>query len=236
MYFVYYLQDPRNSNKGYIGKTCDLKKRLALHYSPYSLKDKTIKNNWIKKLKKQGLNPLVKILATVRTNKEANRLEKYFIKDFKSEGFILVNGTPGGDGWAKGFKMPKTKARLNGAKSVMRKVILRQIETGKEFIFESIKNACVFSKVYTQNAHLVLSNKQFSAGGYYWRYFGEKFNQNKVSKTNITKIIGYNLKTGEQKIYSPGYNCRLDGFNPSCVFAVCKGKRKQHKGWNFNYA
>lgn len=48
-------------------------------------------------------------------------------------------------------------------------------------------------------------------------------------------VIGTNIKTGE-KIHFICLNDSLkSGFQPSCISNCCKGKRKTHKGYYWNY-
>lgn len=61
--------------------------------------------------------------------------------------------------------------------------------------------------------------------------------KNRCLKINrrYREIIGINLITGEQKEYHRIVDTKKDGFNPSNVYANCKGKTRWHKGWYWFY-
>ncbi len=107
--FIYSLTDPITNEIRYIGKANDLKERLTGHYYPYG---NTYKDNWIKKLKKEGLKPIIEELDYV-IKSEWKFWEKYWISQFKTWGFRLTNLTDGGEG-VDGLKHSKeTKEKLS---------------------------------------------------------------------------------------------------------------------------
>jgi group I intron endonuclease len=55
------------------------------------------------------------------------------------------------------------------------------------------------------------------------------------SKLGGRKVIAKNIETQEIKEYAYVTQTKIDGFNPSLVCAVIKGKRKSHKGYIFSY-
>lgn len=94
---IYGLFDPITNELRYIGITfTSLEKRLKFHLND---KAKNYRTCWIKSLKAQGLKPLIqKLVKDEVDRKEACRLEKFFIKWCKENGYRLINGTSGGDG------------------------------------------------------------------------------------------------------------------------------------------
>lgn len=93
--YIYALIDPRpNKNKIYIGKTNNPELRYKQHI--FRLKHNTKKTAWIKKLLFLDLKPELLILDETFDNWES--LETYWISQFRTWGFDLVNGTNGGDG------------------------------------------------------------------------------------------------------------------------------------------
>ena len=48
-------------------------------------------------------------------------------------------------------------------------------------------------------------------------------------------VIGINLKSGETIRFSHLNDSSNEGFQPSCVCNCCKGKRKTHKGYRWQY-
>jgi hypothetical protein len=114
---VYTLEDPRNNSIRYIGITSSiLSTRLSHHCTV--LKGYNYKINWIKKLKKLNLKPIIKELDVCDSFEEALYFERYWIKQFKCWGFTLVNSTEGGEG-ALGYK--HTQASMKKMKELSAK-------------------------------------------------------------------------------------------------------------------
>jgi len=106
---IYELRDPRDSTKSprYVGITIkDLDKRLLGHLS--SLKSKTYKNNWVKSLLKDGVCPTIHLIEEVIGWDYACKVEQYWIKEFKEQGYILTNSTDGGEGSLGLIPRPET--------------------------------------------------------------------------------------------------------------------------------
>jgi len=100
---IYTLADPLTNEIKYIGKTKnDLKARVRLH-----LNIKKEKNNkrvkWIKELKSKGLRPKAEILEFC-SDSDWEMLEDFWINQFRTWGFDLVNTCDGGQG-RRGYKM-----------------------------------------------------------------------------------------------------------------------------------
>lgn len=80
----------------YIGKTINLKKRYDSHINESSLK-RTHKEKWINKTLTNGGKIIMEILD-ICEEKDSNFIESYWISQFKTWGYNLVNLTSGGDG------------------------------------------------------------------------------------------------------------------------------------------
>ena len=96
---IYELRDSRDVTKSprYVGITIkDIDKRLLGHLS--SLKSKTYKNHWIKSLLKEGICPTIHFIEEVIGWDYACKIEQYWIKEFKDQGYNLTNSTNGGEG------------------------------------------------------------------------------------------------------------------------------------------
>jgi group I intron endonuclease len=95
-YTIYKLIDPNTNQIRYIGLTFnDLKLRLKSHISEPG---KSHKIHWIKKLKKQGIRPIIEsIEENISTFEEACEREIYYIDYFKSLGCDLTNMNSGGN-------------------------------------------------------------------------------------------------------------------------------------------
>ena len=111
--YIYILQDPDTLSVRYVGKTTNFKKRLYQHTNKkvqeYSRKRHL--SNWLLKLIKNNKKPIMTIID--ETENDWRNLEIYWISQFKSWGFNLVNLTIGGDG-TEGYNHTKeTIAKLS---------------------------------------------------------------------------------------------------------------------------
>ena len=96
---IYTLTDPITNEIRYVGKANNVSKR---YYKHCRLTDKnTHKNNWINKLLKKNLKPIVDIIDVVPIN-EWVFWETYWISQIRAWGFDLTNSTDGGDGYTFG--------------------------------------------------------------------------------------------------------------------------------------
>jgi group I intron endonuclease len=109
---IYTLSD--ESEIRYIGKTVNLRKRYNSHINESLLK-RTHKEKWINKTLTNNKKIIMEILD-ICDEKESGFIESYWISQFKSWGFNLVNHTCGGDGGSpmKGKKHSKeTKLKMS---------------------------------------------------------------------------------------------------------------------------
>lgn len=93
---IYTLTDPITNQVRYIGKANNVSQRYKAHLNR-ARKHQTHKLNWINSLKQKGLKPILEVIDVVPI-KEWVFWETYWISQFKSWGFKLVNYTLGGDG------------------------------------------------------------------------------------------------------------------------------------------
>lgn len=157
-YLIYGLTDPTTNTIRYIGKSSSGLKRPTSHTSPYSLKIRSLKTNWILSLIKKNAKPKIIIIEECASESVLNEREVFWIKLCKTGGCRLTNGTDGGNGGNTGGAYKKHKP-----------------------------------------------------------------------------IISINIMTGTKKRYDFIWQTEPDGFNPSRVCAVCKKKRKSHRGYFFYY-
>ncbi len=94
--YIYTLTDPETNEVRYVGKTNNINQRYRAHLNK-TRKHQIHKANWIKKLKQKKLKPIINIVDEVSI-KEWIFWEQYWISQFKTWGFNLVNYTLGGDG------------------------------------------------------------------------------------------------------------------------------------------
>lgn len=178
--YIYELVDPRNMCVRYIGKTKNLKTRYASHLS--SLNKNTHKNNWIKKLLRLQLKPIMRPVAIVKES-EANLVEI----DLISKTSNLTNMTGGGDGQhliskETRIKISNTKKGKPGHKpseSVLaarrKRVVATCILSEIQICFASIKDAASFiggdsASSISKVCGLKSPKKYSTCKGYTWRY------------------------------------------------------------------
>lgn len=95
--FIYSLSDPDTNEIRYIGKANNLKYRLwsHLHEAKHDLRNQH-KCNWIKSLLKEDKKPVIAIIEEVSIDNWQAR-EIYWISQFTTWGFNLINKTKGGE-------------------------------------------------------------------------------------------------------------------------------------------
>ena len=218
--FIYTLSDPITETVRYIGKTNNLKIRFQNHLCD---KDKTHKVNWIKNLKRKGLLPTIEILEQCDKN-NANFLEQYWISQFKTWGFNLVNGTDGGDG---GFGMKNTKSTEVAA-----------FDENGNFLesYYSIKEAAI--KNNCTSSHIVdcCTGKIRSYKSKIWRYRKDHFNTFETSNKSTRSIIQQTLN-GE---FIAEYSSIIEAANalsckPQSISRTLRGERKKFKNFIWKY-
>lgn len=100
MVYIYILVDPITYQTRYIGKTKNCYQRFQ-HHLVSTANVKSHKRNWINSLIDQGFKPLFYIIDEVE-EENWKFWERYWICQFKTWGFNLVNHTDGGDGLSNG--------------------------------------------------------------------------------------------------------------------------------------
>lgn len=93
--FIYALNDPRTGLMRYIGKADNPQTRFYKHI--FTLGTKDHRGTWLRSLLREGLKPELQILLEI-PQEAWKRIERQFIKTYRSLGFDLVNGTEGGEG------------------------------------------------------------------------------------------------------------------------------------------
>jgi hypothetical protein len=178
---IYTLAHPLTNEIRYIGKTkYSLKTRLCKHLITY---EKNHRANWIRKLQKENLKPIIELLEEVDEDNWKSA-EIYWIFQFRTWGFRLLNATEGGETGIISENCRKAhKAKVKGSKrkkssieltvSALRKPVL-QYSKDMKFIFEYISASEAARKTNTQLSHITecCNNKlkRKSANGYIWKY------------------------------------------------------------------
>lgn len=183
-YQIYSLNCPYNPEIvryiGYTKKT--LNKRLAIHMA--YLYTKSHKISWIKKLKSEGVKPLIVLIEDNLTIEKAKEKEIEYIKLFKSFGARLTNSTIGGEG-AHGYKhTEERKLKISiankGKTSKLRGT--KFTEEHKKNISQSLKGKKK-SNEHRENIRLSRLGKKLT----------EEHKQ-KISKGNLGKVLSEQTK------------------------------------------
>jgi hypothetical protein len=154
--YIYTLSDPRYKDCiRYVGKADNPKQRLTCgHLQSASLKTKTIKNSWIKSLKKENLVPILDIIDEINyeSSAEWKFWEQHYISLYKTWGFNLTNGTQGGEGFASG--------ELNPNKRPEAREHLRKLVAGRKY-GDEFKMKCRIKKLGKLNPNYGHTTSEF---------------------------------------------------------------------------
>jgi predicted GIY-YIG superfamily endonuclease len=94
-YSVYVFLDGRN-RPYYVGKTSSMARRKKEHVQEILNGNSLPKYNKARKLMQEGTKFIMKQIRVTKTEKEAFRLERYYIKKYRKRGYQLMNCTYGG--------------------------------------------------------------------------------------------------------------------------------------------
>jgi len=96
--YIYVLIDPRNNKVKYVGKTVNLQNRFEQHIYWFTGSNPR-KENWIKKLIKEGLRPEMLVIEQCDYSNWQER-EKFWISFYRQKSTDLTNISDGGeDSW-----------------------------------------------------------------------------------------------------------------------------------------
>ncbi len=219
-FFVYGLIDPKNSNLRYVGFTSqNLNDRISQHCRPSKLKINNHKNNWIKSIQSQGLNPSIISLEEYFSKSEALQAETEMIAYLRYIGCDLTNVTDGGDEGviyertdeikSKISKSSKGRTHKEETKCKISQSLIGKKKPaktlGKELIWkQKLKEANLGKKVSEENKIKSVQNNP-----------GIKLNQ---------KSINQILEMSQSKKYSQKELSVLFNVSPSHICRVIQGK------------
>lgn len=189
--YIYTLSD--FSGIRYVGQTKNLKSRFYRHIfdgEKYGGKNKRC--SWIKSLLNKGERPILEVVDIVDFN-DWVFWEQYWISQFKTWGFNLVNDTNGGEGSYGRIVSDKTKLKMSLAKKGITpkninlfkkssiKGIVIQYDLNGVKINEYESSNYVKNVLGIENVSLVINKKRCSAGGYIWRLKGDYLTQEEIN-------------------------------------------------------
>lgn len=218
MVYIYTLSDPITNEIKYCGKTKNIKERLIGHLK--EKKSNQDKISWVKKIKFNGLKPILEIIDEVDEN-NWDFWEKFWIAQLKCWGFELFNKTDGGEYSVTGYKHTEEAKRKISKSQIGRKISKEWRENiskgrkGIKFSDEHIKNLSNSIKSKWNNIEYRKSNS-FSHSGLSF---------------SMKSIFQINIKTGEilnrfNSITDAYKHLGINPKNGSLLSSACKGKTK----------
>jgi len=178
--YIYTLTDPRDNIIKYIGKTNNINKRFNLHLNEKN--SNTKKANWINDLKNNNLK-----ILDIGTTEEINKLEIYWISQFKAWGFELKNFTNGGDGgWDNKKHTPLSIEKMRNNNPNMKNVVLFDINMKPLKKFKSLREASRETGL-ERFAILRSCKKNIMAYGCYFKHTSIEFEETKNWKIFLKK-------------------------------------------------
>jgi len=229
--WIYALKDPRDEHYKYVGMSKNPDKRLKEHISD-SKRETTKKGNWIGKLIKLGLLPILIILEET-TIDECGYWEEYHIKNLINEGNDLLNYDDKGVGTANGLK----KETIDKLKSFNTKQIIRYDLNGiKVDEFKSLREAARITGINHGNISKCCSGKFRHTGGFIFKTDGvcvdTVINPNGVKKKIIEVDSSGNVINEFISISEASKQTMIDASN---ISRVCHGKIKKTNNRYFKF-
>lgn len=204
--FIYTLAHPISNEIRYVGKTTNLTKRLYAHINT---RYKTPCSDWCKTIKKNNLLPLIEVLDIVDID-QWEIAEIYWISQFKTWGFDLLNLEPGGFNKSKFTKEKLSKSRKGKSLSLSHKNNVVKAENYKKRTKET------FDKISKKLQGIKFSTERLK------NMTEASYNNSKLNKSLVNEI--FNMKNKTQKEIAEQY-----GINQSDVSNI--KNKKRFKNW-----
>lgn len=223
---IYALKHPITLEVRYIGITKNsLKTRLREHInvSARHPNKSKLKAEWINQLKAEGLKPLIELIDTTDSYEELQKLEKYYINEYKKK-TDLLNMTVGGDSGDKaGIKIPVDQYTIDG-------VFVNS--------YASLSDALAIANPdggKSADIRYVCQGTRNIAFGYVWRFAGEPFDTHVLNRnsTYIRKFNQFTTKGELVKTWS-SYNDASKALGikaPGQIYDCLIGKFRSCKGF-----
>jgi hypothetical protein len=231
--YIYGLKDPRNQEIKYIGSSYSPSKRLQEHI--YDTKrEKTKKSNWIKKLLLLDLKPEIEILKN-SNDEEYLYWESFFIKYFKSEGFVLLNYDDNGVG-NLGVKTKKDIINLRNNNTI--KIIQYDLNGLKINDFISTREAERITGINHGNISKCCNGIFKHSGGFIFKKENDKSTINIITNPNGAKrkvLELYEDGTIKNEFDSISQASKETKSDAGAISRVCNGKLNKTNNKYFKF-
>jgi len=226
--FIYTLEHPINKEIRYIGKTEQkLNKRLIAHISE-SKRKSNHRNNWIFNLCKKNMKPVIYSLDIV-DECDWEFWEKYWISQFKSWGFNLINGTEGGRCYKHSEKTKEKIKKANSGKNHYFYGKKHTKETREKISLGLIGNKSAKGFKHTEETRKKVSKNSAK----YW--LGKKRSKETLEKCSATKsspILQFDINNNLiQKFNSVREATMQLDIKRHGIYDCLKGKTKTSHGF-----
>lgn len=224
---IYTLTDPITNEVRYVGKANKVNERYNAHLNK-TRKHQTHKRNWINKLRKQGLKPIVEVIDVVPMS-EWRFWERYWISQMRAWGFNLINITDGGDGTNHGNQTSFKKGHKPWNVGTGNKEICERCGIEFEARPSNYRKFC--SQICKgQNASENPNSGVFKKGNISPNK-GRKYRNNTANPVLQLDLSG--------KLIKEHYSCREAAEEMGClqenIRRACVGKSKTAKGFKWQY-
>lgn len=230
--WIYCLKDPRDNSVKYVGKSINPEKRLKEHIDKCNI-EHTKKGNWLKKLNKLNLKPILEILKETDET-EYKTWEEYYIKYYKDLGVKLTNYDDKGIGCCK----IKSKSLMNKIKKKISKKV-HQYDLNGNYIktFNSFRDAERETGINHGNISKCCKGIYNHLNGYVYRKEKTKKINPVISKKAEKKKVAELDKDGNLIcIYeSIADAAKKTGVDSSNISRVCSGKFPKASGKYFKF-
>lgn len=189
----------------------------------------------------------IEVIAMASTKEELNRLERFYIQEFNSlkpSGYNIEIGGSNVFISSKGIKQSQDWIEKRTAPR-RTPVTGKNLKTDEIIEFESMAAACRFIGQPSNSATCiskVCNKEQHFAFGYYWKYSSDKefpFYEKRMGRTKAQPLKHKPVKRIDSnnniKIYPSLSHTMSEGFDPSTIVKVCKGKLRSHRGFRWAY-
>lgn len=97
--YIYALHCPIAKTVRYIGKSVNPSERFAQHlYFAKTGRSDHYAARWIRKVLAAGMSPILEVFYEVKADEDWREVERFWISEAESFGWVLTNTTAGGDG------------------------------------------------------------------------------------------------------------------------------------------